>query len=667
MGQATSFSNTSVNKLNLAAPPPPPPPDEKVSSHQNLPGKSGRGRGRGGGDFSNYGHRGRGSGNVNNQTSGNFNRGRESNNFIGNRGNRGTFENGNNRGRGNQNQKGTHYQARRFGGGYNHHFEDNTEYDDQGNDDMDLENNSEDHQDYQEENVPFLRDPDVSRSQSDGIVSSASSIRPGGETLDNFDKMFDNWERTYGTWREENRHNPNREYVRAYTEQMEAMRENLREKRRKIERSQDMFRSWKSVSGAVNIPGIDPEKVSNARSEQRCDSQPPSSDVVNSILGDNDYDDSGDEKEEPKQEERVKKSRWGDDDQESSNQPRLKKSRWENDPEDNIDIDQMRRRPESSRQHQNFQPRPFPGPQRPAAALFPSHGVPMSKRGRGSAFGHHSRFPQNPNFTQQERPVEDFEEFWKPSEVKDYSRNRNHGDRFSLERDFRPQTFDYSHGSQERGGRTGRQDQGRFNNTPSPAPAKPLGACVMIDSVLAAEGRMSRPPKIVIILRGVPGSGKSHLAKLIKDRELEAGGDQMRTMCLDDYFDVDGIYEYDSEMEESYRASFLKSFKKTVDGNLFSFILVDAVHNKVSQFREFWSYAKQNGFEVNFFMKVFTYNLFLFEVYVCSVDCDTHLAASRNIHKRTEEEVVQLSKSFEETPGARFLFVLSFNGSVKVT
>lgn len=104
---------------------------------------------------------------------------------------------------------------------------------------------------------------------------------------------------------------------------------------------------------------------------------------------------------------------------------------------------------------------------------------------------------------------------------------------------------------------------------------------------------------------------------------------------LDDYFDVDGVYEFEQEMEESYRASFLKSFKKTVDGNLFSFILVDAVHNKVSQFREFWSYAKQNGFEV----------------YVCSVEADPQLAASRNVHKRTTTEVIQLSKSFEETPG----------------
>ena len=134
---------------------------------------------------------------------------------------------------------------------------------------------------------------------------------------------------------------------------------------------------------------------------------------------------------------------------------------------------------------------------------------------------------------------------------------------------------------------------------------------------------------------------------------MEAGGEKMRTMCLDDYFDVDGVYEYEPEMEESYRASFLKSFKKTVDGNLFSIILVDAVHNKVSQFREFWSYAKQNGFEVCLLLAcvtVLNYVLY-FQVYVCSVDADPQVAASRNIHKRTSEEVVKLSKSFEETPG----------------
>lgn len=37
-----------------------------------------------------------------------------------------------------------------------------------------------------------------------------------------------------------------------------------------------------------------------------------------------------------------------------------------------------------------------------------------------------------------------------------------------------------------------------------------------IDTLLCPPGRINRPSKIVIILRGLPGSGKSHVAKLIK-------------------------------------------------------------------------------------------------------------------------------------------------------
>ena len=40
-------------------------------------------------------------------------------------------------------------------------------------------------------------------------------------------------------------------------------------------------------------------------------------------------------------------------------------------------------------------------------------------------------------------------------------------------------------------------------------------------------------------------------------------------------------YEYEPEMEESYRTDFLKSFKKTVEKGFFSFIIVDAVNDKV--------------------------------------------------------------------------------------
>lgn len=42
----------------------------------------------------------------------------------------------------------------------------------------------------------------------------------------------------------------------------------------------------------------------------------------------------------------------------------------------------------------------------------------------------------------------------------------------------------------------------------------------LIEDILSPPGRFSRPARIVIILRGPPGSGKTTLAKLIKDKEV---------------------------------------------------------------------------------------------------------------------------------------------------
>lgn len=57
-------------------------------------------------------------------------------------------------------------------------------------------------------------------------------------------------------------------------------------------------------------------------------------------------------------------------------------------------------------------------------------------------------------------------------------------------------------------------------------------------------------------------------------------------------------YEYEPELEDSYRQNMFKSFKKTIDDGFFPFIIVDAVNEKVKHFEEFWSYAKSKGFQV---------------------------------------------------------------------
>ena len=62
---------------------------------------------------------------------------------------------------------------------------------------------------------------------------------------------------------------------------------------------------------------------------------------------------------------------------------------------------------------------------------------------------------------------------------------------------------------------------------------------IPIDEILLFPGRMHRPNKFVIILRGPPGSGKSYVAKLIKDKEIEMNGSAPRLLSVDDYFMVE--------------------------------------------------------------------------------------------------------------------------------
>lgn len=57
-------------------------------------------------------------------------------------------------------------------------------------------------------------------------------------------------------------------------------------------------------------------------------------------------------------------------------------------------------------------------------------------------------------------------------------------------------------------------------------------------------------------------------------------------------------YEYEPEMEETYRSGMLKTFKKTLDDGFFPFIILDSIHDRVRHFEQFWSAAKTKGFEV---------------------------------------------------------------------
>uniref|UniRef100_A0A669PMQ7 YLP motif-containing protein 1 n=1 Tax=Phasianus colchicus TaxID=9054 RepID=A0A669PMQ7_PHACC len=173
-----------------------------------------------------------------------------------------------------------------------------------------------------------------------------------------------------------------------------------------------------------------------------------------------------------------------------------------------------------------------------------------------------------------------------------------------------------------------------------------------VDDILKPPGRDSRPERIVIIMRGLPGSGKTHVAKLIRDKEVECGGPAPRVLSLDDYFitevekeerDPDTgkkvkkkvmEYEYEADMEETYRTSMFKTFKKTLDDGFFPFIILDAINDRVRHFEQFWSAAKTKGFEV----------------YLAEMSADNQTCSKRNIHGRKLKDISRMSDHWEAAP-----------------
>ncbi|XP_024017967.1 YLP motif-containing protein 1 isoform X2 [Morus notabilis] len=173
--------------------------------------------------------------------------------------------------------------------------------------------------------------------------------------------------------------------------------------------------------------------------------------------------------------------------------------------------------------------------------------------------------------------------------------------------------------------------------------------------------RATRPDHFVIILRGLPGSGKSYLAKMLRDTEVESGGAAPRIHSMDEYFmiEVEKVEEgdftkssgsvrgkkrvikkvmeycYEPEMEEAYRASMLKAFKKTVEEGAFTFIIVDDRNLRVADFAQFWAIAKSSGYEV-----------YILEAsYKDPAGC-----AARNVHGFTLDDIQKMAGEWEEAP-----------------
>eukprot|EP01121_Diplochlamys_sp_Union-15-3_P008172 TRINITY_DN2150_c0_g1_i2.p1 TRINITY_DN2150_c0_g1~~TRINITY_DN2150_c0_g1_i2.p1 ORF type:complete len:390 (+),score=76.01 TRINITY_DN2150_c0_g1_i2:55-1224(+) len=184
-----------------------------------------------------------------------------------------------------------------------------------------------------------------------------------------------------------------------------------------------------------------------------------------------------------------------------------------------------------------------------------------------------------------------------------------------------------------------------FNEKPPEPPEE-------VDAAWLFKKDSQRPSKIVIIMRGLPGSGKTYMTNLFKNLEMKFFSNTSRINSIDDYFmeEVEKEvvdpetnvkvktkvmeYKYEEDQLEAYSKSALKSFEKTITQGFFSFIIVDNINRKVKDFEQYWFIAKNAGFEV----------------YVFETDCDPKECAARNIHGRTLEEIMKMKETWEPTP-----------------
>ena len=81
-------------------------------------------------------------------------------------------------------------------------------------------------------------------------------------------------------------------------------------------------------------------------------------------------------------------------------------------------------------------------------------------------------------------------------------------------------------------------------------------------SLLFAPHRATRPHAIVVLVRGIPGSGKSWLAQKLRALEIENGGKPPRILSIDPFFMVELEDENTNSRSPSIREKYVHDAAK---------------------------------------------------------------------------------------------------------
>ncbi|XP_055593869.1 uncharacterized protein LOC129745067 [Uranotaenia lowii] len=106
---------------------------------------------------------------------------------------------------------------------------------------------------------------------------------------------------------------------------------------------------------------------------------------------------------------------------------------------------------------------------------------------------------------------------------------------------------------------------------------------------------INRGFRVMVLMRGAPGSGKSFLARAVIDKTLANGDYRNHVFSADDYFMVNGVYKYQADrIDEAHRFNQNNVRAKAKDG--WSPLVVDNTHMRHWEMHAYVQIAAENGY-----------------------------------------------------------------------
>ena len=141
--------------------------------------------------------------------------------------------------------------------------------------------------------------------------------------------------------------------------------------------------------------------------------------------------------------------------------------------------------------------------------------------------------------------------------------------------------------------------------------------------------------KFCIILRGLPGTGKTYIAKKYLSHIAHAFDPVPDPVILssDDYFITNGVYTFDKyEIQEAYKDTW-KKFREEVEKNS-PFIIIDNTNIRKFHYLHYLDYATRH-------------NYITVVMITPHLDLNNRELSERNIHNVSQESIRLMRKNFE--------------------